>query len=577
MVSLPVIEGTDGWGIPLLYAWGLAGFYLGPATIPSSRLLFGLDPVFGRPPQNKRRGRVVNNQVLDLNPSLAERAKASENARKSVFHERVLELAKTFAIKETARLLRVSTGYLRTHAEQHQVTFADRDSRTVAQKREVKKLWSHYMIQFALPQTVGEVRTVRPGDLKITPNHSAAGRKALLERQNAFLQRACELAEVFTLAEASEILGVSYRYLKNFAYNWEVTFVGMPSFDVKNAFYDRTAALAAIGRDGMDAARELNVTPRFLLRYSKAWELSFTGLEQFDEDDVDGCADVNCVDDEAMDDFDEQVDVLPLVASKAKQKSAGRKRVASAPRKATTRRSNSKSKQRPADLQFLASIAWTGKKRWEPVHATEHLPQVGMASAINILETLVAPSASMIKVNRATLDSVSRARSRVVTTNGTFPPLQSTDLSEFEQLGWHGGEGKPGFRTRVHGGRQEALASSSELDFPMHPSVEEWRSSRGERAMLADSSNRPGAPPSRLLVGQPAVAGRLLEVPPWDSSLGVGHRFHAREMERSASLLNLGGSNSSILVGWGQSHHLDLAHTRSVSPLTLVLRRASLR
>ncbi|MDH1933024.1 helix-turn-helix domain-containing protein (plasmid) [Pseudomonas fulva] len=210
-----------------------------------------------------------------LDPTIADQAKAADNAALGVFHTKVLELCDKFSIKEAARLLRVSTGYLRTYSNQRNITYADRDNRTPAQKREIKKLWDHYLIHYELRQVESPKAPVQPGDLEITPGMELKGRKALVKGQNAFLARCNELAELFTVAEAADILGVSHRFLKNYAYNEQITFVGGPSLDVKNEFYDRAAVLAGQNAQIQDAAKELNVTTRYLTGYAKHWQLNF--------------------------------------------------------------------------------------------------------------------------------------------------------------------------------------------------------------------------------------------------------------------------------------------------------------
>lgn len=310
----------------------------------------------------------MNNQAMDLKPTLVDRAKASDTARQNAFHERVVELSKTFAIKEAARLLRVSTGFLRAHAKKHQVVFADRDSRTREDKRNVKKLWDHYTIHFDLPKTIGEHRPVQPNELKLTPGQEAEGRKALWNRQIQFYEKARKIAETSTLGEASKLLGVSFRFLKNFAYMWEVTFVGMPSFDVRNAFFDRTAALAAIARNGVEAARELNVTPRFLLRYSKNWLLEFPGLEDFVADSSLGRPTdaEDFMDDDLFDEVEGQLEATADASpEEVEQPKVQTKRVRKAPRQPVQQQKPAPNRHRQATRPSLRPIelarkAWTG-------------------------------------------------------------------------------------------------------------------------------------------------------------------------------------------------------------------------
>lgn len=310
----------------------------------------------------------MNNQAMDLKPTLVDRAKASDTARQNAFHERVVELSKTFAIKEAARLLRVSTGFLRAHAKKHQVVFADRDSRTREEKRNVKKLWDHYTIHFDLPKTIGEHRPVQPNELKLTPGQEAEGRKALWNRQIQFYEKARKIAETSTLGEASKLLGVSFRFLKNFAYMWEVTFVGMPSFDVRNAFFDRTAALAAIARNGVEAARELNVTPRFLLRYSKNWLLEFPGLEDFVADSSQGRPTdaEDFMDDDLLDEVEGQLEATADASpEEVEQPKVQTKRVRKAPQQPVQQQKPAPNRHRQATRPSLRPIvlarkAWTG-------------------------------------------------------------------------------------------------------------------------------------------------------------------------------------------------------------------------
>lgn len=261
----------------------------------------------------------MSNQVLDLNPKLSERAKAADDAALNDFHGKVLDLAKTFSIKEAARLLRISTGGLRIHAEKHGVTFFDRTKRTQLETRQAKKLWDHYMIHYELRQVQAPARPVQPGDLKITPKLEADGRKALWQGQNVFYERACELAEVFTLVEASKILKVTHRFLKTFAYNEQIVFVGEPSLDVQNEFHRRAVEVAEV-QPIIEAAKVLNVTSRFLFTYVKHWGIPFFGEDstssQLDADSFDEqpyLLDATSLDDDDTDDIDSRLFTKPPV------------------------------------------------------------------------------------------------------------------------------------------------------------------------------------------------------------------------------------------------------------------------
>ncbi|WP_439126334.1 MAG: hypothetical protein ACNJA3_28610 (plasmid) [Pseudomonas rhizophila] len=249
----------------------------------------------------------MRNQILDLNPKLADKAKAAETAALNDFHEKVVKLSETFSIKETARLLRVSTGFLRTHSVQRGVTFADRESRTPAEKRKVKKLWDHYLIHYETRQVQAPTPFVKPGDLAINPGLELKSRRAWVNGQNAFLARCVELSELFTVAEAADILKVSHRFLKTYAYNEQITFVGGPSLDVKNEFYCRAEKLAADKASIQAAAQTLNVTTRFLTGFAKHWQLPFIFPDSVDSiaadpDDISFMEDM-CIDEDGDDEL----------------------------------------------------------------------------------------------------------------------------------------------------------------------------------------------------------------------------------------------------------------------------------
>lgn len=253
----------------------------------------------------------MSNQVLNLNPKLAEKAKAADDAALEVFHNKAAKLSRFFSIKETARLMRVSTGYLRTHSEKHGITFADRDNRSRLRKRRIKKVWDYYMIHFDLRRVVKPVPPVQLGEIKINPGLELQSRNAWFSRRNVFFERCCELAELFTILEASQILGVSHRFLLNFAYNEQITFVGEPSLDVKNDFYFRAEGLAKDSTPIAVAAKALAVTPRFLVGYAKNWDLPFelpeTSAVATSGEEVDSGAEASfmedlCIDPDAIDD-----------------------------------------------------------------------------------------------------------------------------------------------------------------------------------------------------------------------------------------------------------------------------------
>lgn len=167
----------------------------------------------------------MSGQVQRLDSSLAAKAKEADNAALQQFHEKVLALCGDFGIKEAARLLHVSTGYLRSHSEKHGITFADPTARSRAETRVAKKALEKARTGRELRQ-VEVLRPIAPGSIKITPKQEFDGKKELWQRQNAFYTRAVELAEFLSRHETAKILGVSVRFLKNYAYEWDIDFAG---------------------------------------------------------------------------------------------------------------------------------------------------------------------------------------------------------------------------------------------------------------------------------------------------------------------------------------------------------------
>lgn len=167
----------------------------------------------------------MSGQVQRIDSNLAAKAKEADNEALQQFHEKVLTLCGGFGIKEAARLLHVSTGYLRTHSEKHGITFADPTGRTKAENRLVKKALEKARTGRELRQ-VEVLRPIAPGAIKVTPKQEFDGKKELWQRQNAFYTRAVELAEFLSRHETAKILGVSVRFLKNYAYEWDIDFAG---------------------------------------------------------------------------------------------------------------------------------------------------------------------------------------------------------------------------------------------------------------------------------------------------------------------------------------------------------------
>ncbi|MGE8067099.1 hypothetical protein [Pseudomonas sp. NPDC089569] len=166
-----------------------------------------------------------NVSYLDVKPEMAAKALAADNDAKREFFEKVVEFSKTFSVKETSRLLKISVGWLRDYAADKGITFPDPLTRSKEEQRAVNR-------QFEKLRPLKELRKVEPvaralpGQLQLTPELEVLSRRALRRATAAFHKRVTELAEVFSLHEAAEILNVGVRYLKNFGYEWDIQFCG---------------------------------------------------------------------------------------------------------------------------------------------------------------------------------------------------------------------------------------------------------------------------------------------------------------------------------------------------------------
>ncbi len=166
-----------------------------------------------------------NVSYLDVKPEMAAKALAADNEAKREFFEKVVEFSKTFSVKETSRLLKISVGWLRTYSADKGITFPDPLTRSKEEQRAVNR-------QFEKLRPLKELRKVEPvaralpGQLQLTPELEVLSRRALRRAKVAFHKRVTELAEVFSLHEAAELLNVGVRYLKNYGYEWDIQFCG---------------------------------------------------------------------------------------------------------------------------------------------------------------------------------------------------------------------------------------------------------------------------------------------------------------------------------------------------------------
>lgn len=166
-----------------------------------------------------------NVSYLDVKPEMAAKALAADHEAKREFFEKVVEFSKTFSVKETSRLLKISVGWLRTYSAEKGITFPDPLTRSKEEQRAVNR-------QFEKLRPLKELRKVEPvaralpGQLQLTPELEVLSRRALRRAKVAFHKRVTELAEVFSLHEAAELLNVGVRYLKNYGYEWDIQFCG---------------------------------------------------------------------------------------------------------------------------------------------------------------------------------------------------------------------------------------------------------------------------------------------------------------------------------------------------------------
>jgi phage antirepressor YoqD-like protein len=166
-----------------------------------------------------------NVSYLDVKPEMAAKALVADNEAKREFFEKVVEFSKTFSVKETSRLLKISVGWLRTYSAEKGITFPDPLTRSKEEQRAVNR-------QFEKLRPLKELRKVEPvaralpGQLQLTPELEVLSRRALRRAKVAFHKRVTELAEVFSLHEAAELLNVGVRYLKNYGYEWDIQFCG---------------------------------------------------------------------------------------------------------------------------------------------------------------------------------------------------------------------------------------------------------------------------------------------------------------------------------------------------------------
>lgn len=168
-----------------------------------------------------------NVSYLDVKPEMAAKALAADNEAKREFFEKVVEFSKTFSVKETSRLLKISVGWLRTYSADKGITFPDPLTRTKEEQRAVNR-------QFEKIRPLKELRKVEPiaralpGQIQLTPELDARSRHALRRAKIAFHKRVIAYAEVFSIHEAAQLLNVGVRFLKNYGYEWDIEFCGEP-------------------------------------------------------------------------------------------------------------------------------------------------------------------------------------------------------------------------------------------------------------------------------------------------------------------------------------------------------------
>lgn len=167
----------------------------------------------------------MSSSNLIVSPELAAKAKEADEAALRAFHQRIEALVGRYTIKEAARIIGVSTGHLRELSLRHGFHFLAPAERTKADRRKIRKVFEDARLNRTVRQ-VEPVRSLLPGQLSVTPRQELEGRKLLVVRQNAFYKRVLELSEVFSLHETAERVQVSVRFLKNFAYDWDIEFAG---------------------------------------------------------------------------------------------------------------------------------------------------------------------------------------------------------------------------------------------------------------------------------------------------------------------------------------------------------------
>lgn len=169
----------------------------------------------------------MSSSILAVSPTLAAKAKEADEAALREFYLKVQALCGRYTIKEAARLVGISTGRLREYSIEHGFHFLAPTERTKTDRRQVRKAFEIARTTRTVRQ-VERPRCVLPGQLRVTPKQELEGRKLLWARQNAFYQRVLELSDVFSLHETAERVEVSVRFLKNFAYEWDIEFAGEP-------------------------------------------------------------------------------------------------------------------------------------------------------------------------------------------------------------------------------------------------------------------------------------------------------------------------------------------------------------
>lgn len=183
---------------------------------------------------------------LVVSPELAAKAKQAEELALQDFYRKIEPLCGRYTMKEAARIVGISAGRLREISVDQGFHFLAASEREDSDRRRIRKDFAEARQTRTVRQVEKAAPVVQPGQLRVSPGQELEGRKRLWQRQNAFYEKVCTLAEVLTLKETAERVGVSVRFLKNFAYDWDVEFRDEPrTYSVGKAERELTFATLA--------------------------------------------------------------------------------------------------------------------------------------------------------------------------------------------------------------------------------------------------------------------------------------------------------------------------------------------